>query len=158
MGQADFIAETFAAFAQEVATRPTLTLRAGNAVDEYKHPPPFDESLDTLSDPYLEQYFWGMRYLDADSWRHILPYCIDYALRHQTQGSNVTDALLNSLRPPDREPPRLGSLSPAQESVIIRFLEILAFSERSADQALACQVLEEWWIPDALYRPPLESS
>jgi hypothetical protein len=31
-------------------------------------------------------------------------------------------------------------------------LETLAFSDRSAYQAEACQVLEEWWIPNALYR------
>ena len=71
-------------------------------------------------------------------------------MRHS---NNVTDALLSSLRPPDREPPRLASLSPEQEVLVTRFLDILAFSEESAHQELACQLLEEWWAPGALYRP-----
>jgi hypothetical protein len=64
----------------------------------------------------------------------------------------VVEGLLHSLRPPDREPPRLASLTVEQESVIVEFLEDLAFSEDSANQDFAQQVLEEWWLPDALYR------
>jgi hypothetical protein len=33
-------------------------------------------------------------------------------------------------------------------------LEVLAFSSDSAYQAEACQVLEEWWIENPLYRYP----
>jgi hypothetical protein len=58
-----------------------------------------------------------------------------------------------SLRPPDREPPRLASLSPAQERVVRQLLEALAFAEDSVWQADACQALEEWWIENPLYRP-----
>jgi hypothetical protein len=58
-----------------------------------------------------------------------------------------------SLRPPDREPPRLASLSPAQERVVRQLLEVLAFAEDSVWQENACQALEEWWIENPLYRP-----
>ncbi len=64
----------------------------------------------------------------------------------------VAEALLWSLRPPDREPPRLGSLSAEQEAVVVAVLDVLAFDERSLDRDLAMQVLEEYWIPGALYR------
>jgi len=63
------------------------------------------------------------------------------------------EGLLNSLRPPDRIPPRLGSLTKEQEDVIIAVLDQLAFSQDSAHQPFAMQVMEEWWIPRALYRP-----
>jgi hypothetical protein len=66
----------------------------------------------------------------------------------------VTDALLWSLRPPDREPPRLGSLSAEQEAVVVAALDVLAFDPRSACQDLAMQVLEEYWVPGAFYRRP----
>ena len=59
---------------------------------------------------------------------------------------------LNNLRPPDRTPPRLASLSPEQENVVTAFLDLLAFSESSAHKDFACQILEEWWVPGALYR------
>jgi hypothetical protein len=64
------------------------------------------------------------------------------------------DGLLWSLRPPDRDPPRLGSLTPEQEEVIVAVLDQLAFSDDSVHRKEAMQVMEEWWIPGALYRPP----
>jgi hypothetical protein len=65
----------------------------------------------------------------------------------------VVDALLSSLRPPDRTPPRLASLTEEQEVVLREFLESLAFAgESNPYQDLAMQVLEEWWLPNALYR------
>ena len=68
----------------------------------------------------------------------------------------VTEGLLGSLRPPDREPPRLASLSAGQEAVVVAVLDVLAFDERSLDRDLALQVLEEYWVPNAFYRkrPP----
>ncbi len=51
-----------------------------------------------------------------------------------------------SLRPPDREPPRLSVLTAEQKSVIIKFLERMAFEERSDYQDEAIEVLEEYWI------------
>jgi hypothetical protein len=62
------------------------------------------------------------------------------------------EGLLWSLRPPDREPPRLGSLTPAQEEVMRAFLEGLGFEDGSVHQDLALQVLEEWWVENPLYR------
>jgi hypothetical protein len=45
---------------------------------------------------------------------------------------------------------------PAQEAVIVAVLDVLAFDERSPHRDLAMQVLEEYWVPGALYRkrPP----
>ena len=152
MGQSPLAAELFSAFSAEVAATPSVTLRAGNDLDDYKQPSQFEPTADLISDAYLESYPWGIAHLDAASWRHYLPHLIDYALRHRNDGNLVVDSLLNSLRPPDREPPRLASLSRQQESLITQFLEALAFGESSAQQALACQVLDEWWAPNALYR------
>jgi hypothetical protein len=152
MGQPPLVAELFGAFALEIAAIPSVTLRAGNSLDDYQQPSPFESAVDSISDGYLENYPWGIGYLDAASWRHYLPHLIEYALRHKHDGNLVVDGLLNSLRPPDREPPRLASLSPQQEAQVTRFLEALAFGEPSPHQELACQVLEEWWIPNALYR------
>jgi len=47
-----------------------------------------------------------------------------------------------------------ASLSAEQEGLIREMLEVLAFSSDSAYQAAACQVLEEWWIENPLYRIP----
>jgi hypothetical protein len=67
--------------------------------------------------------------------------------------SLVVEALIASLRPPDRDPPRLGSLDSVQAGVVRELLEVLAYSPKSVYQAQACQALEEWWIEGALYRP-----
>lgn len=144
---ADLTKRAFAAFAQEAGEPPLVSLRAGNAIDEYREAPPFDPELDQPTDEYLEANSWGITYLDPKSWRHYLPLLIDYACRAIGDEGNgrVIDELLNSLRPPDREPPRLASLSPEQEAVIGELLEALAFSPASANQELACRVLEEWW-------------
>jgi len=125
----------------------------GDALDNYEAPPPFDAQVDKGTDEYIERYIWGLGYLDPRSWRHYLPILIEYTVRHAEGGSDIGDALLTSLRPPDRDPPRLTSLSVEQESVIVELLDYLAFSEASAHQAFACQLLEVWWAPNALYRP-----
>lgn len=132
---------------------PQTTLRGGDAQDSYNVAPPHDPILDEPTDAYLEAYtFWGLAYLDSASWRHYLPHLIDYAFRHMDDPRMVVEGLLHNLRPPDREPPRLASLTPDQEAVIVAFLEEVAFSEDSAHRDFAVQVLEEWWIPDALFR------
>jgi len=154
MSQDELVMNVFVAFAADMQEMPALTLRAGNDLDEYRSASAFDSTVDTISDAYLEQYCWGMGYLDAGSWRHYLSYLIEYAVRHMDRSSEVVDSLLNNLRPPDRESLRLESLSDHQQTVIRRFLELLAFSEKSAHQDLAGQVLEEWWLPDALYHNP----
>ena len=66
----------------------------------------------------------------------------------------VVEALVRSLRPPDRYPPRLASLSVDQEAVVGAWLEHVA-----ADPAFrplrdeAQQALDEWWRPNPRSRP-----
>jgi hypothetical protein len=152
----------FALFRADLAAVPPMTLRGGEAVDYYNEPPPYDPAVDEPTDAYLEAYASpGLTYLDAASWRHYLPRLIAYAFRNMDSnapGTMAVDGLLSSLRPPDRDPPRLGSLTTEQEAVIVAFLDQLAFSDDSLFQGAAMQVLEEWWIPGALYRdrPPPE--
>jgi hypothetical protein len=146
--------EAHSAFASDTALPPALTLRGGDAIDSGKTPPEFDTARDEITDDYIEAYHWGLPYLDAHSWRHALPYLLRYALRTLEKPSAAVDALLNSLRPPDRTPPRLASLSIEQEIVISRVLDVLCFSPESAYHELACQTTEEWWQPNAMYRPP----
>ena len=155
MSAVELAARAHAAFRADAALPPAMSLRGGVAVYGYDTPPAFDPALDEPSDAYLEAHaFDGLPYLDAASWRHYLPRLIDYALRHLERPSMATEGLLGSLRPPDREPPRLGSLSPEQEAAVVAVLDVLGFDERSAHRDLALQVLEEYWVPDALYRKP----
>ena len=149
----DLPARALQVFAADLQTPPRITLRGGNALDSYDLPEPFDPLLDTVSDDYLERHWWGVAHLDAPSWRHYLPQLIDDSLRHRHDYRMATEALLFSLRPPDREPPRLAALSPAEEAVVCDFLDVMAFDERSVHQELAGTALEEWWAPGALYRP-----
>ena len=157
-GLRDLVSRAEAAFRADAVAVPAMTLRGGDALDSYTEPRAHDAAIDAPSDAYLETYgYWALAHLDAGSWRHYLPRLIAYALEHLGEpGSMVTEALLWSLRPPDREPPRLGSLSAEQEAVIVAVLDVLAFDERSLDRDLAMQVLEEYWAPGALYRrrPP----
>ena len=150
MSHTDLIAEIFAAFSTEGSAFPAMTLRGGDALDLDQPAPPFDVLVDAVSDAYLEAHPWGSGYLDAASWRHYLPFMMAYALRHIDEPGDVTDALLTSFRPPDRDPPRLGSLSKAQETVVLRFLDALAHSDDSASRDLAAMVLSEWWTPGAI--------
>ena len=141
MPHTDLIADLFAAFSAEGTAFPPMTLRGGDALDAGKPAPPFDVLVDAISDEYLEAHPWGSGYLDAASWRHYLPFMMEYALRRITESSDVTDALLTSLRPPERQPPRLGSLAKAQETAVLRFLDVMD---------LAALVLSEWWTPGAI--------
>lgn len=140
-------------FHADALTTPQMTLRGGYAVDCYDFAPPHDPVLDKPNDIYLEVYtFWGLTHLDPASWRHYLPYLIDYTFRKMDDPRMVVEGLLHSLRPPDREPPRLASLTAEQEDVIKDFLDEIALSEDSAHRDFAIQVIAEWWIPDALFR------
>ena len=150
MPHTDLIADIFAAFAAEGTAFPPMTLRGGDALDLDRPAPPFDVLVDAISDDYLEAHPWGSGYLDAASWRHYLPFMMEYALRHLTEASDVTDALLTSLRPPDRNPPRLATLTKAQETAVLRFLDVMAYNADSASMDLAAVVLSEWWTPGAI--------
>ena len=141
------------AFHADASVAPQMTLRGAYAVDSYDLAPPHDPVLDELTDTYLETYtFWGLGHLDPASWRYYLPHLFDYTFRHMDDPQMAVEGLLHNLRPPDREPPRLASLTAEQEAVIVAFLEEVAFSEDSANGDFAMQVLEEWWMPDVLYR------
>ena len=149
------------AFREELAHPPALTLRGANAVDSYDRPEPFDVALDEPTDEYIERLaFWAMPYLDARSWRHYLPRLIEYAFAHPDDPAMVVESTVRSLRPPDRVPARLTTLTRPQEEVVIRFLEHLAASDAasegsgSVDDARAA--LAEWWRPDAPLRTQVQ--
>jgi hypothetical protein len=147
------------AFREELAQTPALTLRGGNAVDSYDRPEPFDRSLDQPSDDYIERHAsWAMPFLDARSWRHYLPRLIEYAFAHPDDPAMVVEATVLSLRPPDRVPARLTTLSREQEEVVIRFLEHLAqIDDASGSGGDARTALAEWWRPDAHLRAQAEA-
>src|SRR6476469_31819 len=115
MDHAEHLRRARSAFRDDLAAPPPLTLRGANAVDGYDEPDPYDEVLDAPTDEYLERFtFWAMPYLDARSWRHYLPRLIEYALAHPDDPHMVVEATVRSLRPPDRVPGRLTTLSPDQ--------------------------------------------
>lgn len=132
---------------------PPLSLRGGNALDDHERAPAFDPVIDKTTPEYFEENFWGIAHLDSESWRFYLPYFLKYALLNISDpSSNALDAFLFSLRPPDRDPPRFGCLSTAQEQAVVAVLDKLAFSEESEWQDPAMIALEEYWAPGATYR------
>ena len=153
----EIVRRAFDAFRADADALPPLTLRGGNAVDSYDFPEPYDPAQDEPTDAYLEGFaFWGLIYLDAQSWCHYQPRLIDYTFRHPDDPAMVTEALVRSLRPPDRYPPRLASLTAEQEGVIVAFLEELALGAAAEDggsSGNARKALEEWWLPGARHRP-----
>jgi hypothetical protein len=155
MNTASIVTRAFEVFRADATAPPPFTLRGANAVDSYDLPMPFDPAEDEPTDAYLERFaFWGLGYLDARSWRHYLPRLIDYAFRCPNDPAMVTEALVRSLRPPDRYPPRLGALSAGQEDVVRSFLEQVALGDALPHvRADAQQALEEWWLPNARSRP-----
>jgi hypothetical protein len=79
---------------------------------------------------------------------------MSYAARHPDDPRMVVQALVHALRPPDRYPPRLATLSAEQEAVVCAFLEHMATSVAwEALQDDAQQALEEWWWPNPRSRP-----
>ncbi len=160
MSTAAIVSRAFEAFRREVEVPPPLTLRGGNAVDGYALPAPFDSAVDEPTDAYFEGFaFWGLGYLDARSWRHYLPRLIEYALRRQDDPAMVAEALIRSLRPPDRYPPRLATLTADQEDVVRSFLELAALGDAMPHlQTDAQQALEEWWLPNARSRPTADET
>jgi len=145
------IKEAFAAFQEDVSAIPPMTLRAGNAADNYMESSPFSADEDAITEDYLHKYRWGLGYLDTKSWRHYMPHLIEHSINHYVSGSDVTDALLQNLRPPDRG--GFSALNPDQEQVIVKLLDLIAFAEASPHISAAQTALEEWWGPASLYRP-----
>jgi Family of unknown function (DUF6714) len=151
----EIVSRAFEVFRADAETVPPLTLRGGNAVDSYDDAEPFDPARDEPTDAYIEGFaFWGLGYLDAQSWRHYLPRLISYAFQRPEDPAMAVEALIRSLRPPDRYPPRLATLTAEQETVVVVFLETLALGDGSGQmQNDAQQALEEWWLPGARHRP-----
>ena len=161
MSTSPIVSRAFEVFRTDAEAPPPLTLRGGYAVDGYSQPTPFDPAEDEPTDAYLEGFaFWGLGYLDARSWRHYLPRLIDYALRCPNDPAMVTEALVRTLRPPDRYPPRLATLTADQEDVVRSFLEHAALDDDAIPhvQAEAQQALEEWWLPNARCRPTAQET
>jgi len=160
LSTAAIVTRAFEAFRADATAAPPLTLRGANAVDSYDEPMPFDPVEDEPTDAYLEGFaFWGLGYLDARSWRHYLPRLIEYAFKHPDDPAMVTEALVRSLRPPDRYPPRLAALTASQEAIVRSFLEQVALSDALPHlHSDAQQALEEWWLPHARSRPTAEET
>jgi hypothetical protein len=144
------IASAFTAFKVDAESPPSISLRAGNAVDDRADMPPYSAELDAITEHYLREFRWGLAYLDSGSWRHYLPHLLAHAARNHLRGNDLTDALIQNLRPPDRG--QLSSLSNEQEQVVIRLLDLIAFCDTSPHSQAAQTALEEWWAPGALYR------
>jgi len=149
------VERAFAAFASDAAVPPPLSLRGGYDIDSYKRAQPFDPATDRPTAEYIEQRaFWGLGYLDAQSWRHYLPGLIQYSLLSPDDPHMVTETLVRSLRPPDRYPPRLRSLTVEQAGVVAGFLMHLTRNHPSEDlRKEAQQARDEWWGPDPHSRP-----
>jgi hypothetical protein len=143
------------AFADDARRMPAITLRGGCDIDRYDPPAPFDPGTDATTDAYIERFaFWGLVHLDAASWRHYLPSLIAYALTHPEDPAMAAEALVHSLCPPDRFPPRLGSLDAAQDAVVRELLELLVLASGNESlQQLASRSLDEWWGPAPRARP-----
>jgi len=154
MDQSELLRKARDAFRNDQAAPPALTLRGANAVDSYDTAEPFEAATDEPTDEYLEGLtFWAMPYLDARSWRHYLPRLIEYALAHPDDPRMVIEATVRSLRPPDRVPARLTTLTADQQEVIVAFLERLALDDREGStREDARTALEEWWLPGAYLR------
>lgn len=155
MASGDLASRALDLFRDDLVPSPPLTLRGANEVDSYERAEPCDEAIDKPTDEYLERFaFWGLAYLDARSWRHYLPRLIDYALRRPDDPAMVAEALVRSLRPPDRYPPRLATLSADQEALVRELLELLALGDLVPGvREEAQQALEEWWLPNPRSRP-----
>jgi hypothetical protein len=137
----------------DLPTAPAMSLRGGNALDSYDAAPAFDPETDRVTPEYLEAHHWGISHLDNQSWRFYLPHLLGHALQNMSNPtSSATDTFLFSLRPPDRDPPRFGSLSGTEEQAVVAVLDKLAFSEESVWREPAMIALEEYWAPGATYR------
>lgn len=155
MSPSDIVALARQCFGRDLQAPPPLTMRGANAIDSHDWPTPFEASIDEVTDSYLEGFaYWGLTYLDAQSWRHYLPALIEYALARRDDPAMVADALVRSLRPPDHYPARLASLTPEQEVAVTAFLEHVASgSGPEGLSADATDALDEWWRPGARNRP-----
>jgi hypothetical protein len=137
---------------------PPLSLRGGNALDNGSVPAPYDAQLDQPTPDYFEANYWGISYLDAMSWRYYLPLLSVYTLQNLSNPNSMAiESFLSSLRPPDRDPPRLESLTAEQKAAVVALLDRLAFDDASVWKSQAMTALEEYWAPGALYQASHEA-
>ncbi len=149
----DSIAALIARSFVGLPAHPPMSLRGGNALDDYETAPAFDPVIDKVTTEYLEKYYWGIAHLDSESWRFYLPHYLAYSIQNISDPSSTAlDFFFGSLRPPDRDPPRFGALSKEEEAAVVAVLDQLAFSDESAWQDEAMIALEEYWAPGATYR------
>ena len=59
--------------------------------------------------------------------------------------------------PPDRQPSRFSSLSSEQKSVIVNFLEFMAFDSNSGFSDQAFQCLTEYWGSNPIFKKNLKT-
>jgi hypothetical protein len=127
-------------------------------LDDGGVPPQFDTKLDTPTPEYFEANHCGISYLDSASWRYYLPLLSAYALKNLSHANSMAiESFLSSLRPPDRDPPRLESLTPDEKAAVVALLDRLAFDDASVWKSQAITALEEYWAPGALYRTSNEA-
>jgi hypothetical protein len=134
-----------------------MTLKQGDEVDTTYAISTIDcikpADWHSIPDTELENFHWGLTYLDPSSFRFYLPAFLAYSIRHVSSGGSlVVNACIQNLRPPDHVPPRLKSLALAQRKAAVAALEFLAFDPDSQFQDVACQTLEEYWIDNPLYK------
>jgi len=133
-----------------VGMPPAISLRGGNALDDYEEPPPFDPELDRPTDEYIERYYHGIHFLDADSWHHYLPVLLGYALGHPESESMALDTLLFSLDPRNGDYPVFPCLSSSQAAAVRGALEVLLEQADEFDRPEFALALERVWeIDDA---------
>ncbi len=144
---ATLVAQIGSAFAADTSGEPPLSLRGGNDVDGYEPPTPFDPEADRLDDAYIDAFaYWALPHLDPASWRHYLGPLLVYAVEHRADGGSlVVQGVIWSLWPPERDPPRFGSLDAPQTAAVVAFLEFMALDEASAHQEDAARAIDDWW-------------
>lgn len=149
----DSIAAVIAKSFVGLPAHPPMSLRGGNALDDYETAPAFDPVIDKVSSKYLEKYYLGITHLDSESWRFYLPHYLVHSIHNISDpSSTAVDFFFASLRPPDRDPPRFGALSKEEEAAVVAVLDQLAFSDESAWREQAMIALEEYWGAGATYR------
>ena len=154
------IAADLAKCFSDLPASPPVSLLGGNALDGYEAAPAYDSVIDRVTPAYLEAHFWGIAHLDSQSWRFYLPHLLGHALQNiSNPTSNATDALLFSLRPPDRDPPRFGSLSGCRRSARqARLLGGIRMARAGYDRARGVlgawgQLPVSWLAPNNSFKP-----
>jgi hypothetical protein len=132
--------------------RPSLSLRAGDALDDHLEPPGYDPVIDAPSFEYIDSYAAGIAFLDAASWNHYTPRLL-VALVERLDDNRSTGLgnFLELLVPPHKNASRTGWMTPDEASVVVDVLDLLAFHPDSAWKEEATKSLEDYWAPRPNY-------